>query len=251
MSWWMDADFLISSVSQFGQAVAKIPFGLWSSVKQKSKMHFILFSRFFFCFFSGLRGMEGYGAKSQAVFWSVCVIFFGRFSGTRHQPASQCWLPKRCSLSKSLSCWRHFACVAVGLPAVKQQLSVSLSDSYSSEWKTMDLAQGACILCMRVCASVCVYVCVRVNWMRLCAARALVSWGDDYKLVCVIQVQSLFKERFHLTFTVLPHKSFAFKGHTVHIVRSFFFFLTWKSWLVHSHSHFNPWIFSSLFPTSC
>lgn len=54
------------------------------------------------------------------------------------------------------------------------------------------------------------------------------SWGDDYKLVCVIQVQSLFKERFHLTFTVLPHKAFAFKGHTAHIVRSFFFFFNMK-----------------------
>lgn len=206
----------------------KSPLGFEAVLSKNPKGILFNLARFFLLFFPHLRGMEGYGAKSQAVFWSVCVIFFGRFSDTRHQPASQCWLPKRCSLSKSLSCWRHFACVALGLPAVKQQLSVSLSDSYSSEWKTMDLAQGACILCVRVCAHVCVCVCVRVNWVRLCAARALVSWGDDYKLVCVIQVQSLFKERFHLTFTVLPHKSFAFKGHTIHIVRSLFYFFNMK-----------------------
>lgn len=138
-----------------------------TSVKQKSKRDFISFKRFFLCccscccfcccffFICAHEGYtEGYGLKSQAVFRSVCVIFLGHFCGARHQPASQRRVPRSRSLSKSLSCRRHFACVALGLPAVEQQLSVSLSDSYSSEWKTMDLAQGVCVLCawvLRLC----------------------------------------------------------------------------------------------------
>lgn len=102
-----------------------------------------LYFRFFYQFYFCMPTIKGYKSNSQTLGLSVGVIFF--LWPRKHTPSAHGACQNAEYMSKSLSYQRQFVCVALGFPAVKQELSFSLSDLYSSEWKTVGFAQGVCI----------------------------------------------------------------------------------------------------------
>lgn len=110
---------------------------LWTSVEQNFKASY---------FIQPFLNVSCYFVAVILSIWCHFLWPPQQHTPTVSQPGSFGW-----QKSKSLSCSRHFASLALGPPAVKQQLSASLSDSHSSEWKTMDLVQGVCILFVRAC----------------------------------------------------------------------------------------------------